>query len=101
MLSGSSRRQRRASIRLAQLFCGVSVAAMAAGGAAAWAQGQPAAQEDIPETVLITGSLISGAVSVGVPVSSLRTLDFVETGQLSLTDVLKSVPSLDIDAQSS
>ena len=101
MVSGSSRRQRRASIRLAQLFCGVSVAAMAAGGAAAWAQGQPVAQEDIPETVLITGSLISGAVSVGVPVSSLRTLDFVETGQLSLTDVLKSVPSLDIDAQSS
>jgi iron complex outermembrane receptor protein len=74
---------------------------MAVGGAGAWAQGQPVAQEDIPETVLITGSLISGAVSVGVPVSSLRTLDFVETGQLSLTDVLKSVPSLDIDAQAS
>jgi outer membrane receptor protein involved in Fe transport len=100
MYSGTSRHHRRASIRLAQLFCGVSVAALAAGGAAG-AQGQPAAQEDIPETVLITGSLISGAVSVGVPVSSLRTLDFVETGQLSLTDVLKSVPSLDIDAQSS
>jgi iron complex outermembrane receptor protein len=75
---------------------------MAAGGAAAWAQGQQVAQnEEVPETVLITGSLISGAVSVGVPVSSLRTLDFVETGQLSLTDVLKSVPALDIDAQAS
>ena len=72
-----------------------------AAGSAAWAQGQVAAQEDVPETVLITGSLISGAVSVGVPVSSLRTLDFVETGQLSLTDILKSVPSLDIDAQAS
>ena len=101
MQSGTSRRYRRASIRLAKLFCSASVAAMAAGGAAARAQGQQVAQEDIPETVLITGSLISGAVSVGVPVSSLRTLDFVETGQLSLTDVLKSIPSLDVDAQSS
>jgi outer membrane receptor protein involved in Fe transport len=101
MHSSTSRRRRRASIRLAKLFCSASVAAMAAGGAAAWAQGQQVAQDDVPETVLITGSLISGAVSVGVPVSSLRTLDFVETGQLSLTDVLKSVPALDIDAQSS
>src|SRR5689334_11495107 len=102
MQSGKSRRHRRASIRLANLFCGVSVVAMAAGGAAAWAQGQQVAQnEEVPETVLITGSLISGAVSVGVPVSSLRTVDFVETGQLSLTDVLKSVPALDIDAQAS
>src|SRR4030095_3757564 len=99
MNSGISRRHRRASIRLAQLFCSASVAAMAAGGSA-WA-GEVVAQEEIPETVLITGSLIQGAVSVGVPVSSLRTLDFVETGQLSLTDVLKSVPSLDIDAQPS
>ncbi len=91
MGSGKLRRHRRTSIRLSKLFCSVSVAAMAAGGAAAWAQDQQVAQEEVPETVLITGSLISGAVSVGVPVSSLRTLDFVETGQLSLTDILRSV----------
>ncbi len=96
---GISRRHGRSSIHLAQLFCSASVVAMAA-GSTAWAQ-QVAQQEDIPETVLITGSLITGAVSVGVPVNSLRTLDFVETGQLSLTDVLRSVPSLDIDAQAS
>jgi len=72
-----------------------------AAGNTAWAQGQVVAQDEVPETVLITGSLISGAVSVGVPVNSLRTLDFVETGRLSLTDVLKSIPSLDIDTQSS
>ena len=100
MNTGTSRRRARSSIRLAKLFCSASVVAMAAGGAAL-AQGQAVAQDEVPETVLITGSLISGAVSVGVPVSSLRTLDFVETGQLSLTDVLKSVPSLDIDAQAS
>ena len=99
MNSGTSRRRGRASICLAKLFCSASVAAMAVGGTA-WA-GEVVAQDEIPETVLITGSLIQGAVSVGVPVSSLRTLDFVETGQLSLTDVLKSVPALDIDAEAS
>src|SRR5262245_50657128 len=93
-----TRARARSSLRLAKLFCGASLAAMAAGGAAS---AQQVAQDDVPETVLITGSLIQGAVSVGVPVSSLRTLDFVETGQLSLTDVLRSVPSLDIDAQAS
>src|SRR5262245_2633394 len=99
MNSGATRFRARKSLHLAKLFGGASVAAMMAGGALA--QGQVAQNEEIPETVLITGSLIQGAVSVGVPVSSLRTLDFVETGQLSLTDVLKSVPSLDIDAQPS
>jgi outer membrane receptor protein involved in Fe transport len=100
MSFANSRARARNSIRLANLFCSASVVAMAAGGAAAWA-GEVVAQDDVPETVLITGSLIQGAVSVGVPVSSLRTLDFVETGQLGLADILKSVPSLDIDAQSS
>jgi iron complex outermembrane recepter protein len=100
MSLANTRARARSSIRLAKLFCGASVVAMAA-GSDAWAQGQAVAQDDIPETVLITGSLIQGAVSVGVPVNSLRTLDFVETGQLSVTDVLKSVPSLDIDAQPS
>lgn len=97
---GTSRQRGRASAYFAKLFCGASVLAMAA-GSTAWAQGQMVAQDDVPETVLITGSLISGAVSVGVPVSSLRTLDFAQTGQLSLTDILKSVPALDIDAQAS
>src|SRR5690349_25009422 len=96
----ASRAVARKSIRLAKLFGTASIVAMAT--SSAWSQGQMVAQnEEIPETVLITGSLIQGAVSVGVPVSSLRTLDFVETGQLSLTDVLKSVPALDIDAEAS
>jgi iron complex outermembrane recepter protein len=97
---GTSRRRGRSSVQFARLFCSASVAAMAAGGAA-WAQGQVVAQDEVPETVLITGSLISGAVSVGVPVSQLRPRELAETGQLSLADVLKSVPSLDVDAQAS
>src|SRR3954471_6448074 len=39
-----------------------------------------------PEQVLITGSLIRGAMAVGVPVTSLRTLDFQETGALTVSD---------------
>ena len=97
---GATRKNARKSLQLARLFCGASFVAMAACDAAL--AGEVLAQaDDIPETVLITGSLIQGAVSVGVPVNSLRTLDFVETGQLSLTDVLRTVPSLDIDAQAS
>src|SRR5215510_6086760 len=96
----SSRAGARKSLRFAALFGTASVVAMAASNVA-WGGEMVAQTEDIPETVLITGSLIQGAVSVGVPVNSLRTLDFVETGQLSVTNVLKSVPALDIDAQPS
>src|SRR4029078_11865608 len=35
------------------------------------------------------------------PVSALRQAEVIETGQLALDDVLKSVPSLDIDAEAS
>src|SRR5256885_12507733 len=87
--------------RFAQLFGTVSLLAIAASGSA-WAQGQVmAAGTQVPEQVLITGSLISGTASVGVPVTDLRPADFIETGQLSVTDILKSVPSLHIDAQAS
>ena len=71
---------------------------------AAQAQGTaPAmtAQNEPPEQVLITGSLIQGAAAVGVPVTDLRAADFVETGQLTITEILKSVPALRIDAEAS
>jgi outer membrane receptor protein involved in Fe transport len=92
----------RKSLQLAKWMGTVSIVAISG---SAFAQGQmvaqATAQDEIPETVLITGSLIQGTVSVGVPVSSLRTLDFMETGQLSVTNILQTIPSLDIDAQSS
>jgi len=59
------------------------------------------AQAEPPEQVLITGSLIQGAAAVGVPVNDLREADFVETGKLSITEILKSVPALRIDAEAS
>jgi iron complex outermembrane receptor protein len=96
----------RQAIRLAALLGTASVLAMAAGGAAhaqgaAQPQMQAQAQQMVPEQVLITGSLITGAVAVGVPVSDIRPADFVETGKLSITEILKTVPALRIDAEAS
>jgi iron complex outermembrane receptor protein len=91
------------AIRWPRLLGTASVVAIAATGAA-YAQGQAPAQPiqmQPPEQVLVTGSLIQGAAAVGVPVSDVRPADFVETGQLSVTDILKSVPALRIDAEAS
>src|SRR2546423_5787709 len=98
----TSRARARHALHFAALFGSASFVAMAASGAAQ-AQGQMQAQasEMVPEQVLITGSLISGAVAVGVPVSDLRPADFVETGKLSITEILKTVPALRIDAEAS
>jgi outer membrane receptor protein involved in Fe transport len=102
MHSTTSRSRARSAIHFAALLSTASFVAMAASGAA-HAQGQAQAQTSqmVPEQVLITGSLISGAVAVGVPVSDLRPADFVETGKLSITEILKSVPALRIDAEAS
>src|SRR5689334_13768795 len=91
---------RARALRSAVLLGTASFMAIAVSGAA---QAQPAmtAQAEPPEQVLITGSLIQGAAAVGVPVSDLRPQDFVETGQLSVTDILKSVPALRIDQEAS
>ena len=69
----------------------------------AYAQGNAPVMtaQEAPEQVLITGSLIQGAAAVGVPVNDLREADFVETGKLSITEILKSVPALRIDAEAS
>ncbi len=103
-----TRRPKARSIITPALLGSASLVALVAGSAA---QGQTVAQNapmavaqarsEVPEQVLITGSLISGTAAVGVPVTALRAADFVETGSLSVTDILKSVPALHIDAQAS
>jgi iron complex outermembrane receptor protein len=103
MISNISRARARAAMRWSTLFGTASFVAIAATGAA-YAQSQmppQAAQMLPPEQVLITGSLIQGAAAVGVPVSDLRPADFVETGQLTVTDILKTIPALRIDAEAS
>src|SRR5262245_47611848 len=97
----TSRARARKAWQVAALLGTSSLLAVAATGAAYGQGAMMVAQDDIPETVLITGSLIAGTVPVGVPVSNLTPRDFAETGQLTITDILKSVPALDIDAQAS
>src|SRR5215467_287966 len=97
------RSRARVSTRLSGLMGSASLVAITT-FSAAHAQGQMTAQtapETPPEQVLITGSLIQGAAAVGVPVSDLRPADFVETGKLSVTEILKTIPALRIDAEAS
>src|SRR5438270_2845312 len=106
MNSKTSRLRALDAIYLAALLGTASFVALAAGGAAqaqvpAQPQTQAQASATPPEQVLITGSLIRGTVAVGVPVSALTPQEFVETGQLSVTDILKSIPALRIDAEAS
>jgi outer membrane receptor protein involved in Fe transport len=51
------------------------------------------APEEIPENVLITGSLIRGTIAVGVPVVNLSPMDFAQTGSLTTADLFKNFPA--------
>src|SRR5215510_6027101 len=80
------------AMRLAALLQTASVFALA-GASDAQAQGEMVAQaEEIPETVLITGSLIRGTAAVGVPVVNLAPQDFAMTGSLTAADLFRSIP---------
>src|SRR5207253_11470158 len=57
----------------------------------AQAQMAQAAQE-VPEQVLITGSLIHGTAAVGVPVTNLSVQDFRQTGALTTADLFRTIP---------
>src|SRR5258708_11106212 len=59
------------------------------------AQAQQVAQAtpgEVPEQVLITGSLIHGTAAVGVPVTNLSVQDFRVTGAATTADLFRSVP---------
>jgi iron complex outermembrane receptor protein len=62
----------------------------------AYAQAGAPALEDIPETVLITGSLIRGTNAVGVPVTNFRPQDFVTTGALTTGDLFRFFPAANV-----
>ena len=67
---------------------------------AAVVQAQQMAQApagEIPEQVLVTGSLIRGTVAVGVPVTNLSPQDFAQTGALTTADLLKTVPAANVE----
>jgi iron complex outermembrane receptor protein len=46
------------------------------------------------EEVLVTGSLIHGVAAVGVPVTNLDFDDFSKAGAVTISDLLKNVPSV-------
>src|SRR6202521_3176700 len=82
--------------RLATLMGSASLLTMATALSAqaqqvAQAQMAQAAQE-VPEQVLITGSLIHGTAAVGVPVTNLNVQDFRQTGALTTADLFRTVP---------
>src|SRR5215510_11014862 len=60
------------------------------------AQAQMAQATELPEQVLITGSLIHGAAAVGVPVTNLGTQDFAQTGSLTTADLFRTIPSANV-----
>jgi len=79
-------RENALSARLAALLGSASLLTMAnaiTAHAQQVAQAQTAQAEEIPETVLITGSLIRGTAAVGVPVTNLSPMDFKVTGALT------------------
>jgi outer membrane receptor protein involved in Fe transport len=58
----------------------------------AQAQMAQANPQEVPEQVLITGSLIHGTAAVGVPVTNLSVQDFRQTGAQTTADLFRSVP---------
>ncbi len=52
--------------------------------------------DEVPETVLITGSLIRGTTAVGVPVTNLSPSDFARTGTLSTADLFRVAPTIEL-----
>src|SRR6187431_1026645 len=82
--------------RLAALLGSASLLTLAQ-SEGVYAQGEVVAQADeIPETVLITGSLIRGTAAVGVPVTNLSPMDFAQTGALTTADLFRTFPAANV-----
>ena len=94
-----------------RLIAGVAMSAVAVAASGAKAQvaaaavapvgAQTAGADVAPEQVLVTGSLIHGAEAVGVPITSLGGFDFVQTGALTVSDLLRSLPAVVVQGSTS
>src|ERR1700687_1888747 len=62
----------------------------------AQAQTAQAGTEEIPETVLITGSLIRGTAAVGAPVTNLGLKDLQTTGAIKTADLFRTIPAANV-----
>src|ERR1700692_3617945 len=62
----------------------------------AQAQRAQAGLQELPEQVLVTGSLIHGTAAVGVTVTNLDAKDFTQSGALTVGDLFKTIPAADV-----
>lgn len=80
--------------RLGIFLGSASLLAMAGAGAAKAQEVQAQlAPAEVPEQVLVTGSLIRGTVAVGTPVTNLGPQDFAQTGSLTAAELFRTVPA--------
>ncbi len=78
-----------------------TLGALAAHAAEAMPQVAQAFPEEIPENVLVTGSLIRGTAAVGVPVTNLTPMDFATTGAVTTADLFRDYPGANVGQSSS
>src|SRR5688572_31755909 len=92
-----SRLRARRTTRLAFLLGGASLATLASSEAYAAAAAPVVAAAPAPvEEILITGSLITGAPAIGLPVSTLGEQELTESGALNITEMLETMTVFDI-----
>ncbi len=84
-----------ARAQLTALLGSVSLLTMAS-AVPAFAGEVVAQADEIPETVLITGSLIRGTAAVGVPVTNLGPMDFAQSGALTTADLFRTFPAANV-----
>ena len=82
--------------KLSQLLGTASLLTLANSMAAQAQQMAQATPQEVPEQVLITGSLIRGTAAVGVPVTNLSPQDFAQTGALTTADLFRTVPQANV-----
>ena len=61
------------------------------------AAAQTAQNEPVPETILITGSLIRGTAPVGAPVTQFTPQDFARTGALTVAELFRTFPGANVN----
>ena len=94
-MNSSTSERFSARARVAALL-GTASALSIASGLDAYSAEVVAQAEEIPETVLITGSLIRGTAAVGVPVTNLNPADFAMVGALTTADLFRTFPAANV-----
>jgi len=97
-MNSASARVESLSVTFAWLLGTTSLLVLSNGSASAAAAARSeAVPEEIPENVLVTGSLIRGAVAVGVPVTNLAPQDFAVTGAITPSDLFRTIPQFNVN----